>query len=269
MKQLIRYVIQRFRFPHSSISFSSLITSSCIINGKAIIDSGGKLIDSEVGSNYNQGKETICVSIKSGISCRISEQSVITSSKLGSFVSIGQRSVMHQCTIGNHSYFAQEVLAYHVSIGNFCSIGPRVIFGHGDHPANRLSTSPEFYTQASASGHSFVSNNSFEEFAPITIGHDVWIGANAYIKHGVTIGNGAIVAAGAVVNKDVEPYCIMGGVPAKKIKERFSTEIIAMLLQLKWWDWSDDKIKKNSFLFENVPENLLFSKIENILNEKT
>ena len=92
----------------------------------------------------------------------------------------------------------------------------------------------------------------------INIGNDVWIGYNATIMAGVTIGDGAIIATNATVVKDVEPYSIVGGNPAKEIKKRFSEEVIRKLLALKWWDWDIEKITKNL-------QNLTGNEIENII----
>jgi tetrahydrodipicolinate N-succinyltransferase len=90
----------------------------------------------------------------------------------------------------------------------------------------------------------FADKNSFDEDQTTFIGHDVWIGANAYVKDGVNIGNGAIVAAGSVVTRDVPPFAIVGGVPAKCIRLRFSEEQIDKLLELKWWDWTEADLRK-------------------------
>jgi acyl-[acyl carrier protein]--UDP-N-acetylglucosamine O-acyltransferase len=87
----------------------------------------------------------------------------------------------------------------------------------------------------------------------IIVGHDVWIGANAVILSGVNIGNGAVVAAGAVVNKDVPPYAVVGGVPAKLIKMRFEPEQIAALEKIQWWNWPLEKIRANLDLFYASP----------------
>ena len=84
---------------------------------------------------------------------------------------------------------------------------------------------------------------------PVTIGNDVWIGANVCILPGISIGDGAVLAAGAVITKDVPPYAIVGGVPAKVIKYRFSEDIIKKLLKIKWWNWEEEKVKKNKDLF--------------------
>lgn len=126
-------------------------------------------------------------------------------------------------------------------IGNFCSISGNVIIGPGEHPVNFTTTSPFLY-------HKWIGyNNDTDNLImqkPVKIGNDVWIASNVFIKGGVTIGDGAICAAGAVVVKDVPPYAIVGGVPAKILKYRFNEETIQKLLEIQWWNFPDDIIKK-------------------------
>ena len=153
----------------------------------------------------------------------------------------------------------------HISakIGRFCSISDNVATVNGLHPTKELvSTHPAFYSPANNTGISFTDVSSFEEFAyavekaklAVEIGNDVWIGYGATILAGVKLGDGAIVAAGAVVTKDVEPYAIVGGVPAKTIKYRFSEEEIKDLLKLCWWDRDLDWLKANAEKFSSVKE---------------
>lgn len=128
-------------------------------------------------------------------------------------------------------------------IGRYCSIGFESIIGLGTHPSTYLSTHPAFYSAAKQSGISFVTESSYSEYQSIDIGNDVWIGARAIVLGGVSIGDGAIVAAGAVVTKDVPPYAIVGGVPARLLRYRFSEEVIEELLDWKWWNSSVDSIR--------------------------
>lgn len=129
------------------------------------------------------------------------------------------------------------------SIGSFSSIAPHVIIAAGNHPINFKSTSSILYNEK----RGFISKNKdiSKQVADVTIGNDVWIASNVIILPGVNISDGAIVAAGSVVNKDVPPYSIVAGVPAKVKKYRFDNITIECLLQEKWWEWSDDKIKEN------------------------
>jgi len=129
-------------------------------------------------------------------------------------------------------------------IGNYCSIGSGTVFimaGNQGHRTDWISTFP-FHFQANIFKNS---KNPYKKSGDTVVGHDVWIGSEAMIMAGVTIGSGAVIASRAVITKDVEPYAIVGGNPAKVIKYRFSVEEIEKLLKLKWWDWSEEKVKEN------------------------
>lgn len=143
-------------------------------------------------------------------------------------------------SLGDYSYLSMNAYVNSAVIGKFTCIGPEVKIGLGTHPTSIfVSVHPAFYSGKGRMGKTFADKEYFEEFQHTRIGNDVWIGANAIIKGGVSIGDGAIIAAGAVVTKDVESYSIVGGVPAGLIKMRFKEEQIAMLLQKKWWDNDD------------------------------
>lgn len=114
-----------------------------------------------------------------------------------------------------------------------------------------ISTSPVFYFEYPVCGTSFSTKDAVEESQTSRVGHDVWIGANVFIKSGINIGNGAIVAAGAVVMKDVAPYAIVGGVPAKEIRKRYTDEDIAILEDIQWWNWPVEYLSEAVLLFQN------------------
>ncbi len=129
-------------------------------------------------------------------------------------------------------------------IGNYCSIGSGAIFmmaGNQGHRTDWISTFP-FHFQANIFKKS---KNPYKKLGNTIVGHDVWIGSEAMIMAGVTIGSGAVIASRAVVTKNVEPYAVIGGNPAEVIKYRFSDDKIKKLLTLKWWDWSESKVKEN------------------------
>jgi acetyltransferase-like isoleucine patch superfamily enzyme len=141
--------------------------------------------------------------------------------------------------LDEYSYIAPNALINDTEIGKFCSIGPNFCCGFGIHPTNGISTSPMFYSTKKQNGITFSKFDKIKESLPISIGNDVFIGINVTVLDGVTIGNGAIVAAGAVVVEDVPAYAIVGGVPAKIIKYRFSDEIIKKMEASNWYHADD------------------------------
>lgn len=144
-------------------------------------------------------------------------------------------------SIGNYSYISGPVnYIESASIGKFCSIARQTVIGVGDHNYNWVTTHPVL---AGKSYGLIESDNTVDQKAAPVIGNDVWVGINVIITRGVVIGDGAVIAAGSVVTKNVEPYSIVGGVPARHIKYRFSADIIAGLLESKWWDWDDNKLE--------------------------
>jgi len=168
-------------------------------------------------------------------------------SKFGGYNKIYKRCKVLDSSFGIGTYMAADGVIKYSDIGSYCSIGPQVIIGGlGSHPTNWISTHPVFYSSNKQCGISFCDRSVFEELKRNRIGNDVWIGARAIILDGVTIGDGAIIAAGAVVTKDIPPYAIVGGIPAKLIRYRFEDDVIQELLKWKWWDLSLDDLQKNA-----------------------
>lgn len=162
-------------------------------------------------------------------------------------------SATQMVTMGAFSYVHSRMHPS-VSIGRYTSIAAGVHVMGNNHPSERASTSPTFYKNGPMMrayqkdiGKATTFDHFDEKIAPITIGNDVWIGENVTLAHGISIGDGAVVAANAVVTKDVEPYAVMGGVPARKIKDRFSHAIIAKLQDLEWWRYSPDSLSGLDF----------------------
>jgi len=148
--------------------------------------------------------------------------------------------------IGKYTYGLPKIFKLEnnsqLEIGKFCSIANDVkIFLDGEHETQNISTYPFGYFKG------FISKEKYKTKSKgkITIGNDVWIGYGVTILSGVNIGDGAVIGACALVNKNVEPYSIVGGVPAKIIRKRFDDETIKKLLKIKWWNWSDEKIQKD------------------------
>lgn len=175
---------------------------------------------------------------------------------------IGQRSNVLNTEVGRYSYIGRNNGVTNARIGSFCSIGSYVTIGGGVHPLNRMSTSPLFYDGNNDwKTNEFISDDNQEVDQLLTvIGNDVWIGDFCYVKAGVTVGDGAILGAGAVVTKDVPPYAIVGGVPAKVIRYRFPKDVIDKLIELKWWEWDEERLEKNKSFF--CKEDLTFSDFE-------
>lgn len=166
--------------------------------------------------------------------------------------------------IGNDSYIEAR-------IGRYCSISDHVIVVRGNHPTKKfVSTHPSFFSTRRQAGFTYVSRDKYNEIeyadrdAFVVIKNDVWIGSGAILLNGITIGDGAIVAAGAVVTKNVEPYSIVGGVPAKRIRQRFSDEEIEKLMNFAWWNKSENWIKNNAESFEDIEKFLRIIQEKNI-----
>lgn len=150
--------------------------------------------------------------------------------------------------IGRHSYGLKpsSVMFYSptidLQVGNFCSIAKEVVFLiKAQHPIDTASTFPL---------RTFARGTEYLGSKPIIVGHDVWIGFRSTIMSGVTLGNGSIVAAGSVVTKDVPPYAIVAGVPAKILRYRYDEKTIARMEEIAWWFWDDDKITSNIDAFD-------------------
>ena len=161
-------------------------------------------------------------------------------------------TIIDSCTIDAHTYIQKRSNIFNCDIGKFCSIASGVTIGPGIHKVDGVSTHPAFFIYNTPLICKFAQQDNFETSKRITIGNDVWIGEKAVILDGITIGTGAIIAAGAVVTKDVSAYSIVGGVPAKHIKYRFDEQIILALLKSEWWELPEENLRQNYKLFSNA-----------------
>lgn len=181
---------------------------------------------------------------------------------------LGNSTRFIQSSLGYASYLGEECYFYNTQIGKYTCIGPRVKIVAGQHPTkNFASIYPAFYSTKKICNFSYVTSDKFQEFRycdgtnkSVLIGNDVWIGSDVLIMEGVQIGDGAVIGAGSIVLKDVPPYTIVAGVPAKCIRKRFDSDIIEGLLKTKWWEKSEEWLEKNENLFEDV--NLLLERME-------
>lgn len=158
-------------------------------------------------------------------------------------------SKIYESTIGKYSYVGKNTSVTCSNIGSFCSISSNCVLGLANHTIDFLSTSPLFTEKYNGTGYSWTDMQK-NPYKQLSIGNDVWIGTRAIIMGGLKIGDGAIIAAGAIVTKDVPPYAIVAGIPARIIRFRFSDEVIAEIMKIQWWNLSEEFLKNNIHLFQ-------------------
>ncbi|WP_428329099.1 CatB-related O-acetyltransferase [Mucilaginibacter sp.] len=173
--------------------------------------------------------------------------------QLGNGVNISKGTQLGSCKIARNTYIGTNCQFGRTEIGPFSSIGMDVLCGLAAHPLDFISSYPGFYTDEVPSAKWFGAKHPYEDKAGVEIGADVWIGGRAVILGGIKIGNGAVIAAGAVVTKDVPDHAIVGGVPAKIIRYRFEPATSKAIIASKWWETSDDILTKLS-KYSNNPE---------------
>lgn len=168
----------------------------------------------------------------------------IESSTLGRFTEVEARSVLSETVLGDYSYVMQDCRIWATRIGKFANIAAQVRINATNHPMSRATLhhftyrAGDYFEGASDEADFFDQRRA----NAVTIGHDTWIGHGATILPGVTIGDGAVVGSGAVVSRDVAPYTIVGGVPARLIRERFAAGVGDRMAALSWWDWPHDRL---------------------------
>ncbi|MBQ3559436.1 MAG: hypothetical protein IJA07_08000 [Agathobacter sp.] len=210
----------------------------------------GVVMDNRIGENVKTYRNVIIRSSNIEDGVLLADEVFVTDSDIGKKCKLERRTMVFNSVIGSLTSIGVGGMVRYAKIGKVCSIAWNVSIGGAEHDYKKLTISSFPYDPAFG-----ISEGGVEHWynKPVEIGNDVWIAANACITRGVTIGDGAVIGAGSIVTHDVPAYEIWAGVPAKKIGQRFSDEIIAELLELKWWDLSEDILRDNITLFqENV-----------------
>jgi len=181
--------------------------------------------------------------------------SAVLNSVIHSTSKVESGSTVLRTRFNRHTFCGYDCTLIDCDVGAFCSIASKVTVGGSRHPMEYVSTSPVFLSHRDSVKAKY-SRHSYLWRAQTTIGHDVWIGENVLVKGGVNIGHGAVIGMGSVVTRDVAPYSIVAGNPARPIRMRFAPEIVEALLKMAWWDLPDQELRRLAADFQD-PEKML------------
>jgi phosphonate metabolism protein (transferase hexapeptide repeat family) len=190
----------------------------------------------------------------------------LVDTELGAYTEVGARTILNEVTMGDYSYVVNDGQITYTTIGKFCSIAAMTRINPGNHPMHRA-TQAHFTYRASAY---FPGESDDADFFAwrrahhCTIGHDVWLGHGAIVLPGRKIGTGSVIAAGAIVTKDVAPYTIVAGNPARPVRRRFSETVEDGLMELAWWDWEHEMLRQALPDFRKLPVEDFLSKYKGV-----
>ena len=230
-----------------------------------IVDPTAFVENTQMGEGTQIWKNAFVRNCKLADYSKINDYCRLENCELGIHSDIQRYAMCYHTIFGDYTYTGRNFVSWHCIIGKFCSISWNVGIGGANHDYNRISQHAFLYAgQFGLKGD----NEGYNRFTDdCVIGNDVWIGCNAVICRGVHIGDGAVVAAGAVVTKDVEPYTIVAGVPAKKIKERCSRGLATRLRNTAWWNLDGQIIKDHFDLFNSKISEESVCKIETLIED--
>ena len=186
----------------------------------------------------------------------------VTDTQFGRYVEIGRATRLAHSEIGDYSYCDRWCDIANTQVGKFSNIAASVRIGATDHPMEKASLhhfhyrAGDYFDEAEDDADWF----AFRRSRRTVIGHDTWLGHGAQVRPEVTIGHGAVVAGGAIVTRDVAPYMIVAGIPAKPLRRRFSESIAARMEELAWWDWPHDRLQASLKDFQTLPAEAFLEK---------
>lgn len=229
-----------------------------------MIDATAKVTESTISDSARIYKNVIVRRSVIGDKCIIGDMGHVEDSKLNYFTQLYPFGTMHHSELGAFSYVQKNSSIWYTTIGKFCSISWNVSIGGGEHDFNKVTAHAMLYSKP----YGFIDQPMYKRFSEkCAIGNDVWIAADVSVLRDVAIGDGAVIGAGAIVTKDVEPYSIVAGVPAKKIGQRCSDDLIADLLKIRWWDWPVEVIKNNIQLFNRELDRETVQELQRIVED--
>lgn len=241
---VIGYIVAKLRNPQAELAIGVHVDRNSVLGTGVRLGRLSTIANSQIGDRAVIGDRCLIAGSRIGSGAEVGTSTSIVDSSLCANTAVYWECAIQQVELGEYSYVASGARIAQTSFGRFCSIGSGLWCGLGDHPVGFVSTSPVFFSTGKQCGSTFAERDLFRENTPVSVGHDVWIGARVFIRDSVHIGHGASVGADAVVTKDVPPYAIVGGVPAQVIRYRFDQNTIARLLALKWWDWDETRLRQ-------------------------